>query len=67
MAKELELLEHMLQGKTPAEPEVRVRANSGAYSIGEFMITQQFAHRRFVGVEGVGSEITWRKRMETPL
>jgi hypothetical protein len=67
LAKELELLEHMLQGKTPAEDEVRVRSKSGAYSIGEFMITQQFAHRRFVSVERVGREITWRKRMETPL
>ncbi len=65
--KELELLEHMLQGRTPPVHEVRVRSNSGDYWTGEFMITPQFEDGSFVGVVGVGRDITWRKRMEEEL
>lgn len=56
--------EEVLQGKTPPPYELRIRARSGEYLVGEFTTAPIVEAGRVVGKTGIARDITERKRTE---
>ncbi|HXX56978.1 MAG TPA: PAS domain S-box protein [Thermodesulfovibrionales bacterium] len=63
----LEMFRKALRGEVPAPFELRVRAQSGEYLVGEFITPPQFSDGRVVGILGIARNITERKAADEQL
>jgi PAS domain S-box-containing protein len=62
-----ETFHQVIHGETLTPYELRVRAKSGEYLIGEFTSFPQIEHEKIVGESGVVRDITDRKKIEEEL
>ncbi|MDI6782881.1 MAG: PAS domain S-box protein [bacterium] len=59
--------QQVLRGETPTTYELRIRAKSGEYLIGEFTSIPQIEHGQVIGELGIVRDITDNKRAEEEL